>query len=352
MERYWHMSKVQPHKLRSYSFKDIQLEEHNRIWMHAIYKAQCDEEPINQRSLKVKLRDLLPKSFNPSDIDYKLCREDGLTLIGIWLIDPDSKIFEQANQIIKDIKNRIISSEGTVTSIEAAEISQSTGIPEDLTEKTLYHLSEIGLLGSYSRSQNRVQTISLNSMEEDDRFLNFVDIFDEMEAWYKPNYAPISVTSLFHNPDDNIQNNAVQKKSSQLIPNTAFIIMPIDSSNPELEDIHNTIKDVCKNFGIKAQRADEIEHSDKITDLILQKIKESEFLIADISLERPNVYYEIGYAHALEKRPIFIQKLGTKTHFDIANYNVRDFSNISQLKDILTKRFEALLDRKANNSNS
>ncbi|NUN23353.1 MAG: hypothetical protein HUU09_07780 [Candidatus Jettenia caeni] len=45
----------------------------------------------------------------------------------------------------------------------------------------------------------------------------------------------------------------------------------MDKSNPDLDDVLNTIKDVCNKFGICAFHADDTEHQDKITDYILHR---------------------------------------------------------------------------------
>ena len=130
---------------------------------------------------------------------------------------------------------------------------------------------------------------------------------------------------------------------NQYEPNTAFILMWMNPDHPELEDVSNTIKDVCKLYSITAVRADDIQHEDKITDVILDYISKSEFLIADLSREGPNVYYEIGHAHAIEKRPFLYRRMGILLHFDLSIHNVREYRNTTELRKMLTTRLEVLV---------
>ena len=120
-----------------------------------------------------------------------------------------------------------------------------------------------------------------------------------------------------------------------------FILMVMTGEDPLLEDVNEAIKRACRKYDLRAERVDDIEHSGRITDKIVERIKASKILIADLTYERPNVYYELGYAHGLNREVILIAKKETKLHFDIKDFNVIYYENATELESKIEKRLIA-----------
>ena len=123
---------------------------------------------------------------------------------------------------------------------------------------------------------------------------------------------------------------------------SAFIAMPIDSDDDQLVDVLEAIKTAAADCGITAERVDEVESNQRITTRILESICKAEFVIVDLTNERPNVFFEAGFAHGLGKLPIYVARAGTTIHFDIKDYPIITFRNMKQLKEGITKRLIAL----------
>lgn len=124
--------------------------------------------------------------------------------------------------------------------------------------------------------------------------------------------------------------------------NYAFVAMSIDPANAELEDILEAIKEGALRCGVHAERVDEYQSNERITDRILESIDKAEYIIVDLTNSRPNVFYEAGYAQGIGKTPVYIAKYGTKLEFDLKDYPVIFFKNMKQLKDSLESRIRAL----------
>lgn len=126
-----------------------------------------------------------------------------------------------------------------------------------------------------------------------------------------------------------------------------FVAMPIVPGDVALDDVLDGVKEAAKRCGLNAERVDEAQSNERITDRILESIRKAEYVICDLTGSRPNVFYEAGYAQGLGKIPIYIAREGTKLEFDLKDYPVIFFKGMKELKDALEKRLRSLAERKA-----
>ncbi len=114
--------------------------------------------------------------------------------------------------------------------------------------------------------------------------------------------------------------------------NRCFILMPFSQS---FDIIYGNIKKVLTDNGYVCTRADEILGSKPIMNTILNEILKSQFIIADLTNQNPNVFYELGVAHTFKdaQNIVLITQKIEDIPFDIRHINniVYDPANIKYL---------------------
>lgn len=97
---------------------------------------------------------------------------------------------------------------------------------------------------------------------------------------------------------------------------SVFVIMSF-AEKGKYKDLYAAIQRVCTKFDYEAQRVDESNLLKRIIPEILRQVRQSAFVIADVTEQKPNVLYELGFADGVGKKVILLAKKGTKLSFDI-----------------------------------
>jgi len=105
---------------------------------------------------------------------------------------------------------------------------------------------------------------------------------------------------------------------------TAFVLMPFD----QLFDsyYHSIYVPALKSAGLKAERGDSLYASVPIMDDIRNGIMNADILLADLTGRNPNVFYELGLAHALNKPVILIAQSLNDLPFDLRHLRTITYS--------------------------
>ena len=121
-------------------------------------------------------------------------------------------------------------------------------------------------------------------------------------------------------------------------PNLVFVIMSF--GDDDMEAVYSAIQDECQKLRLVAKRVDENVGSGIVIKEIGALIEQAQFILCDLTHERPNVYYELGYAHGVGNKAsniLLIARNGTRLHFDIAPLRVQYYSSIEELRAVLTR---------------
>lgn len=127
-----------------------------------------------------------------------------------------------------------------------------------------------------------------------------------------------------------------------VLPRTVFTIM---SFKPEFIDVFDSCQQVCQEYGLEAERTDESASSEPILPRMLNGIRNSAFVIADLSELSCNVFYEVGYAKGLGKEVILIARKGTELPFDLKDLPTLFWETQRDLKKGLEDRIDRVVSK-------
>jgi nucleoside 2-deoxyribosyltransferase len=135
----------------------------------------------------------------------------------------------------------------------------------------------------------------------------------------------------------------VRRPSISVDEKLVFVVISFDAS---MDPAFEAICAAAKACGLVAKRVKDVLGDYRITDKMLAMIASARFIVADLSLERPNVYFELGYARGLGKRVITILRDGSSAHFDVQDWQYLAYADSRPLEKDLADRFRYELQRR------
>lgn len=112
----------------------------------------------------------------------------------------------------------------------------------------------------------------------------------------------------------------------------------------DTKPLREAIRQGVSAAGYKAIFIDEVQHNDFITPELLKYIKDSKFVVVDLTHKNNGAYFEEGYAMGLGKPVIQLCKEGVTLHFDIAQKNTIMWKTEEEIAERLKNRINATID--------
>lgn len=138
-----------------------------------------------------------------------------------------------------------------------------------------------------------------------------------------------------------------------------FIACPIGTDDSKVRRnsdflLQSIIKPALES-DFEIQRSDLISSTNKITDEIIGGLTNSELVIVDLSTHNPNIFYELGYRHALERPTITMINKDENIPFDVSAYRTIYYSelyaDVVNAKDQLKETIKTFTDNDFNFEN-
>lgn len=136
--------------------------------------------------------------------------------------------------------------------------------------------------------------------------------------------------------------NSLQKANKESTQGFVAMWFPEDNS---MDDSMNAIEEAIREVGYKPMCIKGEHFPERIMDKALGEIKNSRFLVVDLTGERGSVFFEAGFAHGLDIEIIYVCKKDPKEElkleFYTKHYKCYIYKDATELKDLLINAIKA-----------
>lgn len=208
--------------------------------------------------------------------------------------------------------------------------------PKKLTDKIDFIINLFNNKANYIGEKIRIDKESIISCLFIDRYkFDFVGsqkYTTETDEQVKYMFKLLEESNLLNKPGDYL--GSLYERPIQLTPEAYSRIDLIEKNNSHGKDVlvamkfgkdTKNLREAIRKGIIEAEYnpifIDEVEHNDFITPELLKHIRDSKFVVVDLSHQNNGAYFEEGYAMGLGKSVIQLCKSDVTLHFDIAQKN-------------------------------
>jgi CRP-like cAMP-binding protein len=121
-----------------------------------------------------------------------------------------------------------------------------------------------------------------------------------------------------------------------------FMIMPF---KPDLEPVFQNVRELATQLNLSMVRGDDFFSHRTIMSEIWSVTHNAKLLICDCTNKNPNVFYELGIAHAVGKKVILITQNKEDVPFDIQQFRYIRYENSAQGMIDLSKKLKTAIQQ-------
>ncbi len=135
------------------------------------------------------------------------------------------------------------------------------------------------------------------------------------------------------------------KTAPEVNEKLVFVLMSFNPDNPKLKDRYRAMQRAVNEYdpSMTCVNLDEITGSFKISDMAKKNVRNCRLAIVDLTENKPNVYYELGYVHGIAKECIITAPVSTEKLFYPREYRILEYDSDWELQEKLVEQLKGVL---------